>query len=84
MTPMWTRVLDRLGSILGNGIALVCGMFTVGSWNGPLTRMFAIPTPMNDIISVVMISLVSYHAFSSAGINVHSAPAQPATRKRTA
>ena len=39
---------------------------------------------MNDIINVVMISLTSYHAFSTAGITVHSAPAHPATRNRTA
>ena len=26
--------------------------------NGPLTRMLAMPTPMNDIISVVTISLM--------------------------
>ena len=67
-----------------NGIVLVCGMFTVGSWNGPFTSMFATPTPMNDIINVVMISLTSYHAFSTAGTNVHSAPAHPAIRNKTA
>ena len=46
--------------------------------------MFATPTPMNDIISVVMISLVSYHAFSTAGSSVHSAPAAPAIRNKAA
>ena len=55
---MCTRVPGMFGSILSNGSTLVCGMFTVGSWNGPLTRMFARSIPMNDIISVVMISFV--------------------------
>ena len=59
MTPMSTLVPGIDGSIRLEGITLVCGMLTAGSWNGPLTRMFARSMPMNDIISVVMISFVS-------------------------
>ena len=62
------------------GSAASAGCSRVGSWNGPLIRMFATPIPMNDIISVVMISFVPYRALSTAGTSVHAAPAPPATR----
>ena len=54
----------------------VCGSGVEGSWNadGDLIRMLATSTPMNDIISVVMISFVPYWAFKSAGITVQAAP----------
>ena len=81
--PTWIRVPGMFGSILFRGSTRVCGIVTVWSWNGPLMRMFATSTPMNDIISVVMISFVPYFAFSSAGMIVQIAPAAPAMRNRS-
>ena len=52
------RAGDRAAAASSNGIALVCGTFDAGSWNGPLIRMLARSMPMKDIISVVMISFV--------------------------
>ena len=70
-----------LGSIFVR--TAVCGSGVVESWNGPLIRMLARSMPMNDIISVVMISFVPYFAFRTAGTTVQTAPTAPASRNRT-
>ena len=61
------RVPGIEGSILSNGTTAVWGRGVVGSWKGPLIRMLARSIPMNDIISVVMISFVPKPAFKIAG-----------------
>ena len=46
------------GISLSRSMGCVCGVRPRESWNGPWISKPAMPTPMKDIISVVMISFV--------------------------
>ncbi len=53
---MWIRVSGRVWSIRAGSMTLVWGTVD-GPSKGPLMSSAASPTPMKDIIRVVMISL---------------------------
>ena len=81
--PTWIRVPGRLGSIGIERIVRVCGTWTmVKSRNGPLMRICARLIADELIISVVMISLVSYRALRMPGISVQTRP-RDATEKNS-
>ena len=81
-TPAWIRVPNRSGRSASWGIDSVCGTACAPS-NGPMTRIWAMLIPMNDIIRVVTISLMPWRAFSHAGMSVHAPPTTIAMSDRT-